>query len=145
MDWLSDWLLNRTLRFAASKTEFAAVGRDQRSHTRARAGGKAAAAAAAKHDRNGPEDVATATEAMEALLPSAEPASGRHPHAPGRPTDAPDPSPTGLAGGVEPLERGRRKALLAELGGRYSATIEKPRELEELVALLGEQHIFQLE
>lgn len=119
--------------------------------------GKAAAAAASagQGDVDGEEgaaggaewldDVVTGAEAAEAALPSANPASGPHPHAPGARADAPNLSgatrPKG--GGVPALPAARRAALRGAAGRRYRGSVGE-EEGEVMAALLGGEHIFKL-
>lgn len=107
--------------------------------------GKAAANGGARD----PKDVVTGAEAAEAALPSSDPASGPHPHAPSEalaPEDAASGAaqvaPAGQAEGpaVE-LSPERRSELRASVNQRYSAAVEAG-EVEEMHALLGSEHIF---
>lgn len=92
-----------------------------------------------------PADVATGVEAAEAVLPSAEPASGPHPHAPSATVSGPrlsgglEPPPAGLEA---PLSKARVAALRAGVNQRYSGVVEAV-EAEEMHALLGSHHIFK--
>ncbi|KAL4443328.1 hypothetical protein ABPG75_011065 [Micractinium tetrahymenae] len=94
----------------------------------------------------GPDDVVTGAEAAEAALPSASPASGTHPHAPGAPA-GPRPLTAGLqaahdAAAGRPLPEAQRAKVLAGLNSRYSAVVEEG-EAAEMTALLGPQHLFK--
>lgn len=74
-------------------------------------------------------DVATAAEVAEAALPSA--ASGSH--------RAPDAQPPERA----PLSSAQRAALQAGLNTRFSPSVEA-EEVEEMRALLGDEHIYKI-
>lgn len=99
-----------------------------------------------KSEDEGPDDVVTSAEAAETALPSASPASGAHPHAPGAPTGGP-PLTAGLqaehdAAAGHPLPEAQRRQLLAGLNRRYRETVQQS-EAEEMTALLGAQHLFK--
>lgn len=84
--------------------------------------------------------MATAAEAAEAALPSA--GSGSH-RAPSAPSDG---GAAGAGAGRRarpPLSSERRAALLAGLNQGYSAGVQ-PGEVDELRALLGDEHIFRI-
>ena len=89
----------------------------------------------------------TGAEAAEAALPSADPASGPHPHAPSealphggeqQAAAGGEGAAVGLAVALAPE---RRAALRAGVNSRYSAAVEA-HEAEEMHALLGSEHIF---
>lgn len=95
------------------------------------------------------DDVVSGREAAEAALPSADPASGPHPHAPSAPAAADRPPLTGALlpstapGGLRaPLPAAKRAALRAALNTRYADAVE-PGEVEAMHALLGSEHIFR--
>ncbi|KAL4420912.1 hypothetical protein ABPG77_001253 [Micractinium sp. CCAP 211/92] len=94
----------------------------------------------------GPDDVVTSSEAAETAMPSASPASGAHPHAPGSPAGGPR-----LAAGLQaahdaaagrPMPEAQRQQLLAGLNRRYSEAVAQA-EAEEMTVLLGAQHVFK--
>ena len=88
-----------------------------------------------------PDDVLTGVEAAEAALPSADPASGLHPHAPGAAAAAA--AVTAAAEQAAPqLTDKARAALRAGVNARYSGTVEAG-EVQEMHALLGSPHIFK--
>lgn len=96
-----------------------------------------------------PKDVVTGAEAAEAALPSSDPASGPHPHAPSEAL-APEDAASGAAQGAPAgqaegpaveLSPERRSELRASVNQRYSAAVEAG-EVEEMHALLGSEHIF---
>ena len=90
----------------------------------------------------------TGAEAVEAALPSADPASGPHPHAPSAPhadhatANGGVPDASGAAEGGPALSPRRRAALRAGVNRRYSGAVEAG-EVEEMHALLGSEHIFK--
>lgn len=127
LDNISDWLLNFSLGARPSISSVAAEANGEQ-----------------------PEDVGSAVEAMETWLPSADPASGKHPHAPSRRTDAVD---LGAALEAEDHQRrlmalglAERCELLRRVGttARYSPVVTAD-ELPELQALVGDEHIFIIE
>lgn len=89
-------------------------------------------------------------------MPSANPASGPHPHAPGAPTGGPHltgalqpskglvgaPGASGRGGVDGHLSEARRAELRAQLNTRYCSTVQAG-EADELEALLGREHIFK--
>lgn len=72
-------------------------------------------------------------------LPSADPASGPHPHAPSEPTYA------RLYGEREAVGVGGDDAALLGIGARYSSEGVQAAEAQQLRALLGAEHIFKCE
>ena len=96
----------------------------------------------------------TGAEAAEAALPSSDPASGPHPHAPSEAhataaaaqtaagaagaAGASSGPPVGLAVALSPE---RRAELRAGVNRRYRPAVEAG-EVEEMHALLGSEHIF---
>ncbi|GAB4817857.1 hypothetical protein N2152v2_004903 [Parachlorella kessleri] len=105
-------------------------------------------------ENGGPEDFLTGIEVLEAAMPSAEPASGTHPHAPSRPIspvageageERQGPAAVAAAGGaVNGLAVGRGAEVLAVVGKWYSPRVEEG-EKEQYAALLGSEHIFKCE
>jgi hypothetical protein len=120
----------------------ATKGKDGGADGRAKGPGQNGAAGARKDGQDDPGDVMTSAEAAEAALPSGDPASGPHPHAPGAPSHA-----FAQANGAAAASKdaspsaGELEAVRAALNQRYSGAVEG-REVAEMHALLGSQHIF---
>lgn len=103
--------------------------------------------------------MATAAEALEAALPSAHAASGLHPFAPSQ-----EPPPEGEGEGAEGASgsavaaakeaaaagegataaAAREAAVLAAIGTQHYDSVRE-EEAEQLLALLGAEHIFKCE
>ena len=79
-------------------------------------------------------------EAAEAALPSGDPASGPHPHAPSEAHAAAN--GTNDVAGDKGLTAARKAALRAGVNTRHSAAIGAG-EVAEVHALLGSEHIFK--
>lgn len=93
-----------------------------------------------RKDSGEPDDVVSAEEVLESALPSAEPASGQHPHAPGVPL-----AEVGGEGVVaERFDARQRQILRASVGHSYADAVRLEHR-DEALALLGEHHVFKCE
>jgi len=99
-----------------------------------------------EEERNGdkpwPLDVVTGEEMLESALPSAFPASGMPPHAPGSPSA--DYRTAASRVDESRFDARQRQVLRAGLGNTYADAV-KQEHTDEVVALLGEVHVFKCE
>jgi hypothetical protein len=112
---VSDWLLDRTLRLTRRNG-----------------------------DATAPEDVLSGEEILETAMPSADPASGPHPHAPRELVTA------GMCDGIEKdltarrLDQRQAQVLRSGLGTRFADCVRQAH-IDEYTALLGEEHVWKCE
>jgi dienelactone hydrolase len=102
-------------------------------------------------EESGPDDLITGEEMLESALPSADPASGRHPHAPSRPSGAINKKEgnedveedEAVAAGVRYDDR-QRQALRSQVGSSYADEV-RAEHVDQFLALLGEEHVWKCE
>jgi hypothetical protein len=97
-------------------------------------------------EEEAPDDVVTGEEMLETALPSANPASGPHPHAPSLPT-------TGISMqneeeqqrvGEQRFDLRQRQALRSQVGSSYADEV-RAEHVDQFIALLGEEHVWKCE
>lgn len=94
-----------------------------------------------------PDDLVTGEEVLESALPSADPASGPHPHAPSRPPVGFGEEEAVLPAGGSTIYRydtGQRQALRSQVGSSY-ADVVRAEHADQFLALLGEEHVWKCE
>lgn len=103
-----------------------------------------------KNGRDSPDDVVTGKEVLEAAMPSSDPASGAHPHAPSltRQASAENgasiPPAIGGATGESRFDARQRQALRSCCGSTYADEVRE-EHVNQFLALLGEEHVWKCE
>jgi hypothetical protein len=94
-----------------------------------------------EQDESVPDDVVTGKEVLESALPSADPASGPHPHAPSMPT-VPRREGEEEARGQHRYDTRQRQALRSQVGSSYADEV-RSEHVDQFLALLGEEHVWK--
>jgi platelet-activating factor acetylhydrolase len=96
-----------------------------------------------------PDDLVTGEEVLESAFPSADPASGSHPHAPSRPAvvvgEKEGEAAEGVGGSkICRYDARQRQALRSQVGSSYADKV-RDEHVDQFLALLGEEHVWKCE